>query len=261
MPLVLAGAILPWTMLSGASGWGARLLIVVAAGTAVLGAAATLTRSMILAAFLGVGGVVFLLRVHSVARLVPLAVAIRRGAILVGVLAAVAAGVVAITPPLRALTVAVITRAQTVGDGGRIDDEWSPAMAMLGGGGVPAVMLGVGSGQTFVTGEGEARTYVHNLVVYSLLYSGVPGAAMWLLGYLVLTAELFRRGWREARPELLGGSVMVAAMFVYGQFFAVHKLFSYNLMLMLAIQMLFATGERRREGPAVGREGARRIES
>lgn len=244
MPLVLAGVVLPWTFFARVSGWGTRVLMVAAVGIASLGAAATLTRSMILAVLVSMVSIVFILWVRQAVRHAPLRVAIRKGVAVVSLLMIVAAGTVVVTPPLRSLAGAVLVRAQTAGDTGRVDDEWIPAIGMLGGGGVPAALTGIGAGQTFVTAGGEERTYVHNLVIYALLYSGIPGATMWLLGYLILTVELLRRGWREDRPELLGGAVMVVAIFIYGQFFAVHKLLSYNLMLFFAIQMLFAKRER-----------------
>jgi hypothetical protein len=164
--------------------------------------------------------------------------------LIVGLIGAAAAAIVVTVPPLRALAGAVVLRATLEGDTGRMADEWSPVVESISDEGLGAAVHGVGAGRSFVTGAGQERTYIHNVVLYGLYYSGIPGAGLWLLAYGLLGLGLFKRGWSDEAPELLALASLVVALFVYGQFFAVHKLLSYNLLLMLAVQGLCA-GPRR----------------
>jgi hypothetical protein len=59
-----------------------------------------------------------------------------------------------------------------------------------------------------------------------------------LLAYVLLVAGLWRRALASGDRRYLALAAMVVGLFVYAQFFAVHKLFSYNLMLLLAAQAL-----------------------
>ena len=248
VPLAMAASILPWPMLLDVRHWSARVLLAAIGAVAAVGVVATQTRSMILAGAVGVTGstvVAGLWRTLASSR--SPAVAIRRVTVGILLLMASGAAVFAVTPPLRELAMSVLLRNRLEGDTGRVEDEWKPVVSALADEGTAAAVFGVGGGQSFVTGSGQERTYIHNLVLYGLFYSGVAGASMWILAYGLLVIGLVRRGWRDNAPAMFGLAGVVLGLFVYGQFFAVHKLLSYNLLLMLCLQALTAGAERAAE--------------
>jgi O-antigen ligase len=148
------------------------------------------------------------------------------------------AGLGVAIPQTRALIQAVALRSQSDLDTGRFRDEWEPAVDAVLERGLPGLTFGIGAGESFITGAGEERTYIHNLILYCLVYFGSPGLGLMLLSYILLFLALVRRSYAEDDPRYAGLAAMLAGMFVFAQFFAVHKLFSYNLMLVLAAQTL-----------------------
>lgn len=235
VPLFLASAILPLAWL----GRGRPALRVLALGLVLFSAAGALTtqtRSQLLA--MAAGGLVFLpfATVHR-ARWTgrPLRAAARRMALAVVLLAGLGATAVATVPSLRVLASAVALRTRSDQDNGRLANEWVPAVRQVSA--TPAALaLGIGAGHPFITAEGEERTYVHNLGIYSLVYGGVLGVVATALLYLTAGVLLARRAWREDGLESAALLALLAALAVYAQFFAVHKLLSYNLMLALIVQ-------------------------
>jgi len=245
MPLALAAAVAPWATIPGLRRFRARLGLTLLAAVATLAVVATQTRSMIMAASLGAGVALFgATALHQARRAGSTVAGLRRGVAALAIAGVLALVVIAALPPLRSLAGAVILRATQEGDTGRVENEWAPVLASLGDEGLEGALWGVGAGGSFVTAAGQDRTYIHNLILYGLYYSGLPGGGMWVLAYVLLIAGLLKRGWREREPSLFALGGVVLALCVYGQFFAVHKLFSYNLLLMLAIQCL-AAGPRR----------------
>ncbi len=249
LPLVLAGAVLPMSAIAAASRWRVKLRWAIPCGLAVTAALSTQTRSQLAAILTGTAAwAVF----HTMRR-APRRGPTRRFALvrvalagLVGLVVAV--GVLYLIPHTRALVEAIVLRTQTSLDTGRVTDEWIPALNAMLDNGVAGVLGGIGSGQTFITGSGEERTYVHNVILYGLVYFGVPGLCLILLGYILLVAGLWHRGNVTGDRRYLALAALVVALFVYAQFFAVHKLFSYNLMLVLAAQALVQPSD-----PAAGR--------
>jgi len=247
LPLLLAAALLPMAAVAAARGAFRRLLWIVPIGLAGVAALSTQTRSQLVAV---VAGVTAFLALHAVWR------AARRGerwyrGLLRGAVAGVV-GLIAVIailyaiPHTRALLQALFVRSATSVDTGRVANEWVPALDAVVGGGLPDLLAGMGSGQSFITAGGEEQTYVHNLVLYGLVYFGAPGLCLMLLGYVLLVAGLWRRGYGTGDQRYFALAALVIALFVYAEFFAVHKLFSYNLMLMLAAQALVQP-----PGPAV----------
>jgi len=239
LPLLLAAALLPMAAFAASKGMLRRLLWALPIGLAGAAALSTQTRSQLVAVLAGVAAFA---AIHAVWRAgrrgQPWYRGLARGAV-AGLVALVA--VVAILyaiPHTRALLQALFIRSATSVDTGRVANEWVPALDAVVGGGLPDLLAGMGSGQSFITAGGEEQTYVHNLVLYGLVYFGAPGLCLILLGYALLVAGLWRRGHRTGDRRYFALAALVIALFVYAQFFAVHKLFSYNLMLMLAAQAL-----------------------
>lgn len=237
LPLLLAAAAIPlaWP----ARGWPARIGRTALVALPLAAALSTQTRSQVLAVLATmVGGLALLLGSWLRAE----GKSWRQLVVRAGVAAAVAlllsAAVLLAVPQTRALLGALVLRTQADADTGRVVDEWLPALNAVAMDGPVGLVAGIGAGESFVTAGGESRTYVHNLPLYGLVYFGAPGLAGILLGYLLLVVGLLRRGWRDGDPRYLALAVMVGGMFLYAQFFAVHKLFSYNLMLALCGQAL-----------------------
>jgi O-antigen ligase len=246
LPFLLAAATLPLAWRDRVTtGW-SRILGPASAGLAAAAALSTQTRSQVLAVLAGIASYFVLsvtLRLRRQGR--PWVVVGSRVALgLLGGLVIMAALGVAI-PQTRALMQAVAMRSQSELDTGRFRDEWEPAVDAVLERGLPGLTFGIGAGESFITAGGEERTYIHNLVLYSLVYFGTPGLGLMLLSYILLFLALVRRSYSEDDPRYLGLAAMLAGMFVFAQFFAVHKLFSYNIMLVLAAQTLAQPARKR----------------
>jgi hypothetical protein len=247
LPLLLAAALLPMAAFAASRGRFRRLLWALPIGLAGAAALSTQTRSQLVAV---IAGVAAFAAIHAMWRAGRRGQGWYRGLIrgavagVVGLIAVVA--ILYAIPHTRALLQALFIRSATSVDTGRVANEWVPALDAVVGGGLPDLLAGMGSGQSFVTAGGEEQTYVHNLVLYGLVYFGAPGLCLILLGYALLVAGLWRRGYTTGDRRYFALAALVVALFVYAQFFAVHKLFSYNLMLMLAAQALVQP-----PGPAV----------
>ncbi len=243
IPLFLASALLPLAWIGDGSRR-RRLFAVGLVTLSVAGALSTQTRSQLLAMAVGMGTFLpcyglWWARQHGRS----LARATRRIAV-IGVLGAGSAALaIATVPTLRVLAQAVTLRTAADQDNGRLANEWVPAIQQVSAG--PATMvLGIGAGRSFITGEGEERTYVHNLGIYSLVYGGVGGVVITVMLYLVIAIALLRRIAREPGLESAAMLALLVALVVYAQFFAVHKLLSYNLMLALIAQAAASRGVR-----------------
>lgn len=133
--------------------------------------------------------------------------------------------------------------------GGRISQEWEPAMKAYRNSGPLAWLFGIGVGTPFETADGTPRTYIHNYPIYLLLYNGSIG----LLSYLVLQLGLiflFLRRWLKKEDQVaLACLVVLAALGAFSLFFAVHKLIAYNLIMALTFIAAF-------EYPTIDRGGA-----
>ncbi len=255
LPLFLAPGILPLALLGTRRGRLVKLASFGLVAISVLAALSTQTRSQILALVAG-GGSFAILYTTRKARLASLgwSVGFARGA-LIGLLGVVVVGglVVAI-PPTRALASALALRSQFDLDNGRIDEEWVPAFTAVVDDGVPGLLAGIGAGESFITASGEERTYVHNLLLYTLVYYGLPGVLLLVLLYGCAGVGLVRRGLATGDTRYLALAALLIAMFVYAQFFAVHKLLSYNLMLMLILQVLLRPRAADGPLPSLGRK-------
>ncbi len=236
LPLLLAAAILPMAAVAAARRRWVRLSWALPVALAVGAALSTQTRSQLVAVLFGAGLFAASNAIWQARRRANWRTGLLRGAVagLLGLAAATA--VLYAIPHTRALVQAIILRSQTSVDTGRIADEWVPAVNATLDEGVPGLLGGIGAGQSFITAGGEERTYVHNVLLYGFVYFGLPGLCLMLSGYLILLIGLWRLGDQTGDRRYLALGAMVGGLFIYAQFFAVHKLFSYNLMLMLAAQ-------------------------
>jgi len=135
-------------------------------------------------------------------------------------------------PIARHLAIALYERARIAGDNGRITEEWLPALQVYLDGDIIGLLMGIGSGTPFITASGLERTYIHNLTLYTLVYTGVIGLVATGMFYWLVTKALLRLYARFGDPLYLGYFSLVIALFLYAQFFAVHKLLSFNLMII-----------------------------
>jgi hypothetical protein len=118
---------------------------------------------------------------------------------------------------------------------GRLFDEWLPALSTWADSGLIGWFFGIGAGNTFNVASGEERTYIHNLSIYSLVYGGFFGlfACLWL--YYTIFKTLIVRAFQTHQTIYLSFAALLISIFVYGQFFAVHKGLAFNAMLFMII--------------------------
>lgn len=189
-------------------------------------ALATQTRAQLLAIVLACAafGILAILRNPTPTALATAAMALVLGAMVVGV-----------TPPLRRLAMAVVERQEQVGDNARLADEWLPALNQWEARGQSGFWGGIGLGTPIKDFSGEEKTYIHNQSIYTLVYTGVIGLVLVSSLYACTFFALVRRYWATRNPVDLAAASTLVALWTYGQLFAVHKLFSFNLMLAVVV--------------------------
>lgn len=233
VPLFLASAILPMAWLPGRGRPIRRIIALSMILASAAAALSTQTRSQLLA--FAAGGLAFLpfYGMHWARESGrPPTAAIGRVAGTLALALLLASTAVAAVPALRVLASAVVLRSRTDQDNGRLTNEWLPAVKRVVAS-PTSLALGIGAGDSFITGEGEVRTYVHNLVIYSLLYGGLFGLVATALFYATVGVLLARAGSTAHGFEPAALLALLVALIVYAQFFAIHKLLSYNLMVAL----------------------------
>lgn len=198
-------------------------------------ALATQTRAQLLAIF--VAGLVFgylYLLAHPTKTTIAVAVSL----VLVGVAS------IFIVPPLRNLALSVIERQAKVGDNARFEAEWRPALESWDNHGTPALVTGIGLGVPIRILTGEENTYVHNQLIYTVVYTGLLGTILIFSVYFSAFIVLVKRFLKEKIPEDAAAAALLVCLFSYGLFFAVHKLFSYNLMVFVIIALAMRGSKR-----------------
>lgn len=236
VPLFLASAILPLSSLVEGSSRFARLRALVVMAISVLAALSTQTRSQLVAiavaylffAFCGSVWRTRALHQSFIAALARFATVLIVGGASVAVVGASVA-------PVRILARTLAMRTEESVDTGR-REEWGAAADRIVSGGPITQTTGIGAGSAFTTDDGESRTYVHNLTIYSLLYNGFVGLVGVFLLYVVVTATLVRNAFIGGHAAALSLSALLVSQYVYAQFFAVHKLLSYNVMVAIICQ-------------------------
>ena len=214
-----------------------RLVGLLGCFLAVAGAFATQTRAQLLAIFIAVMifGLLYLLARPTKATIT---------AILS--LTALAMVTIATVPTLRNLALTVVERQRTLGDNARLEDEWLPALHKWEQSGPAALAFGIGLGVPTPTFSGEEKTYIHNQVIYMAVYTGLIGSIFAWLIYGVAAFVLARRFLREKDPNDAAACAAIISLVSYALFFAVHKIFSFNLMIALLFAIAMR-GDRRPE--------------
>lgn len=128
---------------------------------------------------------------------------------------------------------------------GRLYDEWIPALNAWADSGLISLFFGIGAGNTFKIVSGEERTYIHNLVIYDLVYGGFYGlfASLWL--YFTVFKTLIIRALQSDQLIYLAFAALLVSIFTYAQLFAVHKGLAFNAMLFLIISLALCQPEKK----------------
>lgn len=242
LPLSLAAAIMPLCLLTMKN----KLLHLIGAGLfllAVLANAATLTRSIIISIF--IGSITFITlcfykqlreKILSYQRII-ITASIYVAIFLVFV------SIISLIPKVRMLEQGLFARFYHYSSltsshdysNGRIYDEWLPAIHLWANSGTLKLLFGIGSGNIFRVTTGEERTYIHNLLIYSLVYGGIYGlfACLWL--YFTIFKTFIIRAFETNQPIYIAYASLLVSIFFYGQLFAVHKGLAFNAMLFVMI--------------------------
>ena len=138
-------------------------------------------------------------------------------------------------PILRLWVNILQARTEMVGDNGRIDEEWLPALSFWISKGAKNVLFGIGAGNSFITALGDSRTYIHNHIIYILVYNGLLGLIAFCVFIAIVFYILLSSAVRFGDRVSVAVASLLATMMVYSQLFAVHKLLSYNIMLFLIV--------------------------
>lgn len=118
---------------------------------------------------------------------------------------------------------------------GRLYEEWIPAIVQWVNSGPLNIFFGIGSGNPFIVLSGEERTYIHNLILYCLLYGGLYGLFACLFLYFTLLKTLIIRAWHSQQAIYVAFAAQLITLFFYGQLFAVHKGLAFNVILFLIL--------------------------
>lgn len=244
LPLLLSVVILPVTYMVRSQSILRTVLFASLVLFGILGAILTLTRSIILSIFFGwfVLIIIYLYFQNKVNH-VSLVISSRKlflcifyfGMILV---------LISFIPKVNIIETGLVSRFydHASSDGtdytnGRLYDEWLPALTTWFNAGWISRLFGIGAGHSFVVLNGEERTYIHNLCIYSLVYGGFYGLFTCLWLYISVFNALIIRAFETRDAIYLAFSTLLASMFVYAQFFAVHKGLAFNVMLFLMIAL------------------------
>jgi hypothetical protein len=239
LPLALASAILPLAYFASSNlllRMCATLLILFA----LFASAATLTRSVILSIF--VGWLVFMIIYLYQHRQQLSVINLLKQSIFYIVVFTISMSLLSLIPRVHMLEQGLLARffhasasATTDYSNGRLYDEWIPALKVWMNSDLISLFFGIGAGQTFIVANGEERTYIHNLSIYSLVYGGFYGLFTCIGLYLVTFKTLIARASQTRQPIYLSFAALLAGLYFYGQLFAVHKGLAFNAMLFLMI--------------------------
>ena len=249
LPLVLALAILPLSLLSYDKGLFKQSAVIkmLIIGSLIflglLGGMVTLTRAIVLSILLG--WVVFLMlyafyqtHLHKISA----AHLLRQNFIYI-LLFLFTMIVISTIPKVHMLEQGILARfyhsssfsGSADYSNGRIYDEWLPALNVWINSNLVNLFFGIGAGNTFTVANGEERTYIHNLCLYSLVYGGFFGffTCLWL--YFTAFKTLITRALQTHQTIYLGFAALLGSIFFYGQLFAVHKGLAFNVLLFLML--------------------------
>ena len=141
---------------------------------------------------------------------------------------------------------AVLQRNEDVGDNGR-NDELLSALSVYLSSSSFEILFGIGPGTEFSVEEGDDRSYIHNSVLYFLVYGGVFGLCIYIFIHYYLIRILLRNSRVEKYPISLSLASLLLALLIYAQFFAVHKTLPYNLMFITILMVTVKKRENTKE--------------
>lgn len=248
LPIIYAVSILPLSLLLHQQGlWRNYFLKIIACILlifALFAGSVTLTRSIILAIFFG-WFVYMGLYLYLVSRTDAFKsfIVMRRMMIYIFLFIA---GIIIISfiPKIRILEQGLFARFYSVslatGDysNGRLYDEWIPAIKVWLNSGFTGLLFGIGAGNSFTIMSGEQRTYIHNILIYSLVYGGIYGLFVCMLLYYNIFKALVYRALQTKKTLYISFAALSASLFFYSQLFAVHKGLAFNAMLFLIISLI-----------------------
>jgi hypothetical protein len=242
LPLILSVVILPLAYMTHQIKW-IKFLAIGFFIFGLIAAAATLTRSLMIASLLG-AMTFFVLNAYQNARIFKINFFYQLLKMIPKLFYFIPIYLILLTiPQVHHLEQGLVARflnnsiAGSSSDysNGRLFDEWLPALSKWVNNGFLGWFFGIGAGHTFAVTGGEERAYIHNLSIYSLVYGGFFGffACMWL--YFTIFKTLIIRARQTQQPIYLAFAALLVSIFTYGQFFAVHKGLSFNAMLYMII--------------------------
>lgn len=244
LPIILSITILPMVLLSSKN----KIVKLFATCLIVFGlfaGAATLTRSIVIAIMMG--WLTFaILYLHKLSSSPSFSLKKTLNKFLIHLLIAAAIiCVISMIPKIYMLEQGILARfyhhgssaTSTDYSNGRLYDEWIPALHTWLNSGALSIFFGMGTGSTFTVATGEERTYIHNLIIYTLVYGGIYGlfGCLWL--YFTIFKTLILRAKQSQQTIYLGFAALLISIFSYAQLFAVHKGLAFNAMLFLIITL------------------------
>jgi hypothetical protein len=126
--------------------------------------------------------------------------------------------------------------------GGRISQEWRPALQAWREGGPVDWLMGRGAGNPFQSGYGS-QTYIHNYPIYLLVYNGLLGLGLYVSVALGVLWVLLRRWWITCSDLYLATVGIFVALNLSGLLFAVHKLLSFNIMMTMVLLVVLVPSQ------------------
>jgi hypothetical protein len=239
VPIFLALPVIGAVVVLAARKTGAKISGLILALFGVYAALATQTRSQLIAILVGLVAIAAAVayRAHSTRGSAWIYDGLRRfstrqAAVLC--MALFAAGYT-VADSASAYAGSIAQRGEETGDNGRIDDEWIPALERVSRAGLLGVVMGIGPGRPFVTAAGESRVYIHNQALYAVTFTGMIGFIATVGITIVVARILFRLYVAEENWAALIAFGVLITVEVYVQLFAVHKLFSFNMMMSLLL--------------------------
>ncbi len=113
--------------------------------------------------------------------------------------------------------------ANSIGDrfNGALDrDDWAMSMQNLNLGSIWDLLLGIGVGSSFDF-YGAKVTFVHDVIIYHLVFSGLVGLAAYLAFNLYVAMKLFRGFFESRTPFFLAVFLSYCALATYSLTFAI----------------------------------------
>ncbi len=128
---------------------------------------------------------------------------------------------------------------------GRVENEWLPAITSYRDGGWSVWLFGFGAGHKLETKTGDTQRYIHNYILHILLFNGAIGILGFTVFYGALAGVLLIRIKQSSNPIYSATFALLTSLQVYALFFAVHKLLSFNLMIIaITLVAIYPISER-----------------